>query len=464
MRFIVLFIFSINIYSSPWLTTDDHVESLLIKRDLKLCDYKFKSFLQHYPISYQHITRDLKNKKEFLSESCKGLVDGFIEKIESSFAIPVTKIGYQSKVNTTYFQSIGKRYYQNEMFYISHSRAINNFAFKVKVSQDLDKKKYYFDESFISYKLGNTILSVGRVSRWWSPSEKFSLILSNSARPSYGFELKNYAPISPKRFFFKFLGQIDYEFFFNQLEKDRAIPNTLLYGNRVSIKPNKHLDISFVRIAQFGGDGRPTDSSTILNMLIGRDNYSTEFINDQPGNQLAGIDFSFSPKNASDLRLYGQIVGEDEAGYLPSKTLTLLGYEHNTKIFQTPAVLSFDYVDTYSGKKNYSYNHNLYLDGLRYYKRPIGASIDADSKIKVFAIKTFFNNLIYEASFQNTNLNKNSSEYNYWLNDKASFNQVNLKINMERKKYNIELILIARDKELPDFKKNNFLLNFEYKF
>ena len=54
-----------------------------------------------------------------------------------------------------------------------------------------------------------------RINRWWSPSDSYSLILSNSIRPSPGIEYKNYLPIEPKKIF-KFLGYVNYEFFCEQ--------------------------------------------------------------------------------------------------------------------------------------------------------------------------------------------------------------------------------------------------------
>ena len=78
-----------------------------------------------------------------------------------------------------------------------------------------------------------------------------------------------------------------------------------------------------MRLAQFGGDGRPTDSSTILNMILGRDNTSENLtFEEQPGNQIAGFDISY---HLNDIIFYGQLIGEDEAGLFPSRKLKLIG-------------------------------------------------------------------------------------------------------------------------------------------
>ena len=66
-------------------------------------------------------------------------------------------------------------------------------------------------------------------------------------------------------------------------------------------------------------------------MLIGKITSKNLSFENQPGNQLAGADFSFSPKNNLNIKIYGQIMGEDEAGYLPSRTFFLLGLNINLK-------------------------------------------------------------------------------------------------------------------------------------
>ena len=123
---------------------------------------------------------------------------------------------------------------------------------------------------------------MGRLSRWWSPSKETSLILSNTARPQVGIEVSNYMPKKIENKYFKLFNKFSYEVFINKLEEDRHISNTLLFGQRFSFKPHKSLDISLVRTAQFGGDGRPTDIKTIKNMLLGKDNTNRNLsFNDQ---------------------------------------------------------------------------------------------------------------------------------------------------------------------------------------
>ena len=107
--------------------------------------------------------------------------------------------------------------------------------------------------------------------------------------------MQNYTKIRPKKKLLNILGPFDYEIFVGQLEEDRHISNALLFGNRVSFFPSKNFNISLLRVAQFGGDNRNINSRTIKNMLLGKDNTNRNLsYSDQPGNQIAGIDFVYS--------------------------------------------------------------------------------------------------------------------------------------------------------------------------
>ena len=247
--------------------------------------------------------------------------------IEDSYDIKSFKIGIQSKADNMHFQKLGNRYYANDNFYIDFSNVYSNLALRIRVTHDINNDNSYFDESYLSYKYKNQIFTLGRVSRWWSPSENISLILSNTARPAPGIEIKNYTPIVPKKAIFKFFKTVDYEFFINQLEKNREIENALLFGNRVSLGITNNLDISLLRLAQFGGEGRKVDLKTFTNMFIGRDNTSANLsFEDQPGNQIAGIDWVYRPVNKLNTTFYGQVIGEDELDFCHLEQSSLLAF------------------------------------------------------------------------------------------------------------------------------------------
>ena len=447
----------------PWVELDDFK-----KLDLNTPSCSENIFLtSSYPVSYSSIVFQIdgfiKNSKE--TESCISSLLSLKEKLENLYKKGSSEIGYQSGYDSFYIQDSGRRVYKNDIFFISQSNVINNFAYKFKIAKDLETQDTFFDESYVSMKLSNNIFTFGRKSRWWSPSERVSLILSNSARPTYGIELKNYTPIKPKIDFIKFIGALDYEFFINRLESERHISNALLFGNRINIYPNNRFQLSFIRLAQFGGDNRPQDAKTILNMLIGRDNTSQNLsFKDQPGNQLAGIDFKFKPRKLKNIEIYGQSIGEDEAGMFPSRKFHLLG----TKIYlnnQTvPSSISFDYYDTFSGIKNYTYNHGLYKDGLRHYKKPIGAAVDADSKELALTYKTkISDNINFKLVLSDTTINKNNSNKNYWTDKKIKIKGADINFTYTYKRFNFNLIFLMHNNQSILNDKSNYIFSLSYR-
>ena len=464
MRFIFLIFLSFNILSEPWVNVSDSRYLNDINHKLKACNHSGQSYIS-YPVSYGEINFYLEKIENDNSNNdlCKKNINNIKTDLRNKFIQTKEVIfGIQSGTNDKHFQTKSYRYLKADNYYFSLSDINSNFAYKLKFIVDKNNKNY-FDGSYLSYKHKNHIFTIGRIDRWWSPSESYSLIMSNSARPSPGVEYKNYKPIESKINFLKFLGHVNYEFFVNKLEKEREIPNTLLFGNRITFNPHERLKFSFLRLAQFGGENRSKDASTILNMLIGKDNTSSSIsFYEQPGNQLGGFDFIYTPKINRNLKIYGQTIGEDEAGYFPSRKMTLLGFSYYINNLN-PSRLSIDFIDTFNGFKNSSYNHDLYKSGLRYHGIPIGASIDADSEALKLALTSKYNNVDFALSFTDTQLNKNNSLLNYWTTKNASFNSLGLSIKYRYQKAYIDLIYAYRDQKFNDFSNNNFFIHIYFK-
>ena len=199
-------------------------------------------------------------------------------------------------------------------------------------------------------------------------------------------------------------------------------------------------------------------------MLAGNDNVSSgPAIDEQPGNQLAGFDFVYVPKINRNLKIYGQTIGEDEAGYFPARKMSLFGFAYYLKDLNSTR-LNIDFIDTYAGIKNIAYNHYLYKSGLRYYGIPIGASIDADSEALKFTINKKYNSLNIEFSLSDVRLNKNNNLSNYWTKESVDFSQFELLIKYNYKKSYIDLIYTYRDLGFNNYSKNNAFINLYFKF
>jgi hypothetical protein len=264
----------------------------------------------------------------------------------------------------------------------------SRFAFRLDASLVADPEDdhgFRPDGSFVGVHLGNFMISGGYMDRWWGPGWEGSLILSNSARPIPSVTVeRNYSDAS-RLPILKWLGPWRAVALLGQLEGSRDdFPDARFFGARVNFKPLPQLEIGLSRTAQWCGEGRPCGLDTFGDLLIGRDN--DEAIALQPGNQLAGYDARWAFRSIP-LALYGQMIGEDEAGALPAKFLGLAGAE----TWGESAIGSWrahaEYADTSCNFSrqlpdfNCAYESNIYTDGYRYRGRSIGHAMDGDGRM-----------------------------------------------------------------------------------
>ncbi|MFQ5668809.1 MAG: capsule assembly Wzi family protein, partial [Candidatus Binatia bacterium] len=154
-------------------------------------------------------------------------------------------------------------------------------------------------------------------------------------------------------------------------------------------KPLRGLELGLSRSAQWCGEGRPCDLSTFRKLLFGNDNRGVNLSRAQePGNQLAGYDFRWaSPLIDLPFAVYGQTIGEDEAGGLPSKFLGQFGVETWGGWKGTSYRIHLEYSDTACGfasstpQLNCAYNHGIYRSGYRYRGRSIGFATDNAARL-----------------------------------------------------------------------------------
>lgn len=266
-----------------------------------------------------------------------------------------------------------------------------HFAYNLEVTKTVspwDGENTHYDNSYFGVVLGNWIGLIGSVERWWGPSWNSSLILTNNARPTTGLTLqRNYSdpfelPV------LGWLGPWTTSMFIAKLDDERVINNAKLIGMTFGFRPTQALEINLRRTAQWGGEGRPESIKNFLELISGiADNCSEASCNaSEPGNQLGGIDIRWDIPWL-DASLYGQTIGEDEAGGLPSRRASQLGMQlhFSEKWFEGTVFVEYDETSLNSAPQlrryNSLYNHSIYRTGYRYERRVIGATWDNDSEI-----------------------------------------------------------------------------------
>lgn len=238
--------------------------------------------------------------------------------------------------------------------------------------------------SYIAGKLWNQWVVVGQIPTYWGSGHDGSLIRGDASRPVYGVTAQRAVQNAFETKWLSWIGPWQYQAFAGQLDDYKAVPDAKLIGLRLTARPFPALEIGASRAIQWGGDGRPESLSSLWDAFTGRkDNGGTGKAD--PSNQIAGFDgrLSLQPLLDVPVSLYGQFVGEDEAGGLPAKYMYLGGVDFSSSYNNMPYQLYAEWADTRTNGeiRSISYTHTIYKDGYYQHGFPLGHAIGGDGQI-----------------------------------------------------------------------------------
>ena len=270
-----------------------------------------------------------------------------------------------------------------------------------------------FDGSYIAQEAGNWLLYGGYVDQWWGGGWGGSIVLSNNARP---FPRVGFMRNNPKAFetpWLSWIGPWQVNGFVGLLEdKFQALDDPIVLGLRVAFSPFSWLELGASRTIQICGEGRSCGVDTWWKAISGNDND----VRPDPSNQLAGVDARISTRIGQyPVSLYGQYIGEDEAGGLPSRAAGLVGASvagpAGSGGARWRAVV--EYADTAASvlsdpvKFNLLYEHATYTTGYRYRGRSLGHTLDNDAQlISVLLSLTDARDWTYRFAYHHAHLNR----------------------------------------------------------
>jgi len=238
--------------------------------------------------------------------------------------------------------------------------------------------------SYAAVKGWNQWLSLGQISQWWGPGYDGSLIRSDAARPVTGLILQRAEQSPFETPLLSWMGRWQYQLTAGQLAQYNAIPNAKLIGARFTMQPTKFLELGASRMIQWGGEGRPQSFSSLFDAIKGTEDNKIGTGHD-PSNQLGGFDFKLKlqPLVGLPSSVYGQLIGEDEAGGLPSKYSYLLGLDGHSVLDNKMVNWHVEGVNTFADWhiKNVMYRHSTYRDGYYQQGYPLGHAIGGDGKM-----------------------------------------------------------------------------------
>lgn len=242
--------------------------------------------------------------------------------------------------------------------------------------------------SYVAGKLWNQWLVAGQIPTWWGPGHDGSLIRGDTSRPVYGVTMQRAVQDAFENKWLSWIGPWQYQLFAGQLDDYKAVPHAKLLGMRVTARPVPALEIGASRAIQIGGDGQPDSFKAYWNAVIGKDNGCTENScvgEDNASNQLAGFDarLQLQPLFNIPVSVYGQYIGEDEAGGLPSKKMYLAGADYSSMINNMPYQIYAEWADTRTNGdvRGISYNHHQYTDGYYQHGFPLGHAMGGDGQM-----------------------------------------------------------------------------------
>ncbi len=258
------------------------------------------------------------------------------------------------------------------------------------VTDASDDQSARFDGSYVGLNVGNFMISAGWMERWWGPGWEGSLILGSAARPIPSVRVeRNYTDAFETKWL-RWIGPWRASLELGQMEGSGVpVPDVRFFAARVNFKPRPWLEFGLSRTAQWCGEGRPCGWGTFKDLLIGNDNSDANLgTNDEPGNQMAGYDFRLrSPWRPLPLALYGQFIGEDEAGGLPAKFLGQLGAESWASTPWGALRGHFEYADTSCNftrsqpMLGCAYRNHLYPQGYTFRGHSIGHAMGGDGRM-----------------------------------------------------------------------------------
>jgi len=266
---------------------------------------------------------------------------------------------------------------------------------------DSDENDLRADGSYLAARLGNWAFGAGVVDRWWGPGWQSTLAFSHNARPVPALFLDRLQSTPFESRWLSWLGPWRASAFLGQLDSDRVPADAWLMGLRASFRPLPALEIGLSRTIQWAGQGRPSDLGTLLDALIGRDNGETSGFgpNEDPSDQMGGIDIRYGTAlGANTLALYGQFIGEDEAGFLPSNFLAMAGAELGTHIGSGGQQWFVEASNTMAGgwlgndRPLVAYEHSVYETGFRYKGRNMGSTWERDAEVLAIGFRQYFAN------------------------------------------------------------------------
>ena len=240
------------------------------------------------------------------------------------------------------------------------------------------------EEGYVKSHLGVWGIEAGKMPLQWGGRQS-SLAYSNNATPHTMVKLNLLEPYEIEHGFFRFLGKANVNVFYSQMEGNRRAKaedfsslwqreddHAHLIGVRMDFVPQDYFTFGLERISMLRG----FDSDWIT----GDNAYENDKWDD-----IAGFDFRL---RFPGVQLYGELYGEDQAGYFPSDN----AYTAGVYFPQLTADGSWDLRLEGSKTKSGWYGHGRFVNGWVYKDAIMGNAMGGDALQYTAAINHYLDN------------------------------------------------------------------------
>ncbi|MEZ9199399.1 capsule assembly Wzi family protein [Shewanella sp. 10N.286.54.B9] len=388
--------------AAPWVDTSD----IYLRADIQaLADAGVITVpVNTYPLMWSGIGADLAKAEP--STLSPALVDAY-SRVNFNYRNAVenrgnTRIKLAAASDAARFQHFGSDYREQGEANASYEYLGDRFAYKVSASANYDPaddEEFRFDDSYLAMAMGNWMVTLGAVEQWWGPGFDSALHKSNNARPMPSLMLSRNNAQAFETPWLSWIGPWNFTAGVSMMEEERAVPNTLLWNLRGSIRPFRQLEIGVSWTTQFCGDGQECSFESAFKSITGQKDCRNEGELGgctNYGNQMAGYDIRFSDTWYNvPFGLYYERTCEDSKGSMPWDIVdcaSMFGADSRFNFDGQQYKLFFEYTDTmvFCGEDenafNCFYEHSTYQSGSRYYGRSLGSTYDSDAKVYVLGL------------------------------------------------------------------------------
>jgi hypothetical protein len=429
-----------NTQASPWANPGDGS----LRSDVEvLARYGLISGpVNNWPMSWKQITRNFHKADEMVLPSYVNI------------ALMRVREKTPNKVNVK-----AKAYYTNKVDFFrgfeDSSRGKAEIESGVEFNMDdtsvhinasyNDNEVFNLDGSYLSHDFGNWSTYVGSVERWWGPGRETTTLMSTNARPmpSIGIRRVESKPFKSK--WLSWMGEWSGEIFVSKMDQNRHIPKPIFVGMKLAFEPIKNLEVGLARTLMLCGQGRACGSKQWIHGLIAfGDLDNTGPVAEQPGNQLAQVDlsYSFSLNEKVNIKLYGEGTAEDMSIFAPFIYSRLVGASLYGPFGNAGSQwrLTAEASDSTGSKawffgphrKGTMYNHFIYKSGYRYFDKVIGHSLDSNSQyLSLNAILTRTNGWEFGLKYQNILINTENDTKNHLSASREEINSLSINVTSQ---------------------------------